>query len=123
MCALTIARPASGNASRSISTIYGYPFTAISCRLSSGASASHAEDIAQESMIRLYRQLHQGARIPEVRPWVFHVAHNLLIDEKSASIEASKIGLPGSGEESGTGRPGAKSGRTRNATRADPPSL
>jgi RNA polymerase sigma-70 factor (ECF subfamily) len=49
---------------------------------SAGASAADAEDIAQESLIRLYRQLHQGAQIREVRPWVFHVARNLLIDEK-----------------------------------------
>ena len=47
---------------------------------SCGGSAPQSEDIAQETFVRLYKQLYRGA-IPEVRPWIFRVAHNLLIDE------------------------------------------
>lgn len=48
----------------------------------SGASPADAEDIVQETLIRLYRQLQQGSLITDIRPWVFHVAHNLLVDQK-----------------------------------------
>jgi RNA polymerase sigma-70 factor (ECF subfamily) len=48
----------------------------------SGATPADAEDIVQEALIRLYRQLHQGAQITDDRPWVFHVARNLWIDQR-----------------------------------------
>jgi len=41
-----------------------------------------AEDITQETFLRLYRILHQGQQINNVRFWVFRVAHNLAFKER-----------------------------------------
>ncbi|MCI0422571.1 MAG: RNA polymerase sigma factor [Acidobacteria bacterium] len=40
---------------------------------------SEAEDVMQETFIRLYRALHKGQVIEDVRPWIFRVAHNLVL--------------------------------------------
>jgi RNA polymerase sigma-70 factor (ECF subfamily) len=40
---------------------------------------SEAEDVLQETFIRLYRTLHKGQVIEDVRPWIFRVAHNLVL--------------------------------------------
>jgi RNA polymerase sigma-70 factor (ECF subfamily) len=40
---------------------------------------SEAEDVMQEAFIRLYRALHKGQVIEDVRPWIFRVAHNLVL--------------------------------------------
>ena len=40
---------------------------------------SEAEDVMQETFIRLYRALHKGHVIEDVRPWIFRVAHNLVL--------------------------------------------
>ncbi len=48
---------------------------------SCGAHPAIAEEIVQESFLRLYRHLHGGNQVADLRSWVFHAAHNLLIDE------------------------------------------
>jgi RNA polymerase sigma-70 factor, ECF subfamily len=39
-----------------------------------------AEDVAQETFLRLYSHLHKGHAVGNVRAWVFRVAHNLAVD-------------------------------------------
>jgi len=43
---------------------------------------AEAEDLTQESFLRLYGELCKGTRIENVRGWVFQVAHNLAIDRQ-----------------------------------------
>ena len=38
---------------------------------------SEAEDVMQEAFVQLYRVLHKGQVVEDVRPWIFRVAHNL----------------------------------------------
>src|SRR5258705_623597 len=45
-------------------------------------NSAEAEDITQETFLRLYRTLHQGQPINNVRFWVFRVAHNLAFKER-----------------------------------------
>jgi RNA polymerase sigma-70 factor, ECF subfamily len=45
----------------------------------SGVRPHEAEDVIQETFLRLHEQLCQGARITGVRPWLFRVAHNLSV--------------------------------------------
>lgn len=40
---------------------------------------SEAEDLMQEAFVQLYRALHRGQVIGDVRPWLFRVAHNLVL--------------------------------------------
>ena len=40
---------------------------------------SEAEDVMQEAFIQFYRALHKGQVIEDVRPWLFRVAHNLVL--------------------------------------------
>jgi RNA polymerase sigma-70 factor (ECF subfamily) len=42
-----------------------------------GVSSAQAQDLAQESFLRLYERLAEGVRIQEPRAWLFRVAHNL----------------------------------------------
>ncbi len=39
-----------------------------------------AEDVTQESFLRLFTELQRGRRIDNARSWVFQTAHNLAID-------------------------------------------
>ncbi len=43
-------------------------------------SSSEADEIIQETFLRLYRHLHAGGRDDNLRGWVFRVAHNIGID-------------------------------------------
>lgn len=43
---------------------------------------AEAEDLTQEAFLRLYRALHKGQEINNIRFWVFRVAHNLAIDKR-----------------------------------------
>ncbi len=45
-------------------------------------NSSDAEDITQEAFLQLYRTLHSGQSIENVRCWIFRVAHNLAINQK-----------------------------------------
>ena len=53
-----------------------------------GANPADAEEVTQETFLRLYRFLHSGRTIRNVRSWVFRVAHNL-------AVERFKQGTPG----------------------------
>ncbi len=43
---------------------------------------AEAEELTQETFLRLYRHLHSGQSLENVRAWVFRVAHNLAIDRQ-----------------------------------------
>ncbi len=45
-------------------------------------SPSEAEDITQETFLKLYATLHGGERIENARFWIFRVAHNLAINRQ-----------------------------------------
>jgi RNA polymerase sigma-70 factor (ECF subfamily) len=47
--------------------------------------AAEAEDITQEAFLKLYRHLHGGQSISNMRCWIFRVAHNLAINEQKHS--------------------------------------
>jgi RNA polymerase sigma-70 factor, ECF subfamily len=52
-----------------------------------------AEDIVQEAFLQLYRHLHSGKAVTNVRAWVFRVAHNLAINQiKSGQFLATLDG-------------------------------
>ena len=55
--------------------------------------AAEAEDITQETFLRLYRELHGGRTINNVRFWVFRVAHNLAFKERERFEQSSAIGV------------------------------
>ncbi len=44
-------------------------------------TATDAEDIVQESFIRLYRALHEGQSIENSRAWLYRTAHNRALDQ------------------------------------------
>ncbi len=45
-----------------------------------GAS-SEAEDITQESFIKLYHELNQGKQIENLKAWLYRTAHNMAINQ------------------------------------------
>jgi RNA polymerase sigma-70 factor, ECF subfamily len=45
-------------------------------------SSAEAEDITQEAFLRVYRALHRGQAITNVRFFLFRVAHNLAVDAR-----------------------------------------
>jgi RNA polymerase sigma-70 factor (ECF subfamily) len=47
-----------------------------------GCRHSLAEEIAQETFLRLHRGLYEGLEVNDVRAWVFRVARNLWIDNR-----------------------------------------
>jgi len=47
-------------------------------------SAEEAEDATQECFLRLCRHLQQGGEVSNERLWLFHVAHNLLLDHRKS---------------------------------------
>jgi len=48
------------------------------CRLI--GKRAEAEDLTQETFLRLYESLQRGHAMGHVRPWLYRVAHNLAID-------------------------------------------
>jgi RNA polymerase sigma-70 factor (ECF subfamily) len=48
--------------------------------LSSGVDSGRAQDMAQESFLRLYAALRGGAIIDNPKGWVYRMAHNLAVD-------------------------------------------
>jgi RNA polymerase sigma-70 factor (ECF subfamily) len=46
-----------------------------------GVHAPQAEEIVQETFLRLFRHLHAGGHDENVRGWVFRVAHNISVNE------------------------------------------
>jgi RNA polymerase sigma-70 factor (ECF subfamily) len=58
--------------------LYQPVFRYLLCR---SASPVDADDIVQETFLRLYRHLNAGGREDNIRGWVFRVAHNININE------------------------------------------
>jgi RNA polymerase sigma-70 factor (ECF subfamily) len=58
----------------------------------SGVQAHEAEDVIQDTFLRLHEQLCQGVRITDPRPWLFRVAHNLSV---SCHRSARRLVHPG----------------------------
>ena len=56
-----------------------------------------AEDIVQEAFLQLYRQLHAGNAVNNVRAWIFRVAHNLAVNQ----IKSRQFLAPLEGEAEG----------------------
>lgn len=46
---------------------------------------AEAEEVTQEVFLRLHRQLGEGKKIRDVKPWLFRVAQNLVIDRARAA--------------------------------------
>jgi RNA polymerase sigma-70 factor (ECF subfamily) len=51
--------------------------------LAMGVLPAHAQDLAQESFLRLYQRLAEGEPIREPRAWIFRVAHNLGLNARA----------------------------------------
>src|SRR5262249_4418685 len=49
-------------------------------------NAEEAEDLTQEVFLRLYSYLRKGHPLGNVRAWVFHVAHNLAVDQQRKRV-------------------------------------
>src|ERR1700694_5178085 len=46
-----------------------------------GVTSTEAEEITQETFLRLFRHLHAGGAEVNLRGWIFRVAHNIGINE------------------------------------------
>ena len=59
---------------------------------------SDAEDVAQETFVRLFQELRGGHVVPHVRNWIFRVAHNLAMDRYRGlgltAMPADYVGQP-----------------------------
>jgi RNA polymerase sigma-70 factor, ECF subfamily len=58
-------------------------------------NAAEASDLTQEAFLRLYRALHKGGSVHQVRLWVFRVAHNLAFDERQRRQRLESLDAPG----------------------------
>lgn len=58
--------------------LHGPVYRYLICR---SASPVDADDIVQETFLRLYRHLDAGGREDNLRGWVFRVAHNISVNE------------------------------------------
>ena len=58
------------------------------------ANRAVAEDLTQETFLRLLREFHRGVRIDHQRAWVFRVATNLALSyKKNRGIARTVVGL------------------------------
>ena len=57
-------------------------------------SAERAEEITQDTFLRLHAHLHAGRTLDNVRGWVFRVAHNLAVNEAKSRKWEPLGGLP-----------------------------
>lgn len=53
-----------------------------------------AQDLTQEVFLRLYRHLHEGRAVGNVRAWIFRVAHNLAIDQQRKKVHLESFDAP-----------------------------
>lgn len=64
-----------------------FRYLAFGCR-----DASDAEELTQETFLRLYRELSRGGTVTNVRHWIFKVARNLMLDHaKSRRRHAHRL--------------------------------
>lgn len=69
--------------------------------------AAAAEDLTQETFLRLFQELRKGTPIRHLKGWVFRVAYNLAIDYRKKNAGAESLGdvhrdtisAPGPGNE------------------------
>lgn len=54
-------------------------------------NGEEAEELAQECFLRLCRHLRNSAEITDERLWIFHVAHNLVLDRKKSGRERYEV--------------------------------
>jgi RNA polymerase sigma-70 factor (ECF subfamily) len=54
-------------------------------------SREEAEDLTQEAFLRLYRSLHRGQRVENVRAWVFWVARNLALNQRRNGSRTGRV--------------------------------
>jgi RNA polymerase sigma factor (sigma-70 family) len=54
----------------------------------------HAEDVAQEVVLRLWKELEQEGEPPDARAWLFRVASNLVVSGFRSRARALKVFLP-----------------------------
>lgn len=57
-------------------------------------SMADAEDLAQECFLRLYRYMRQGREIDNPKLWLFHVAHNLMLDRHKSARRLWEVEPP-----------------------------
>ena len=55
------------------------------------ANSSVAEDLTQETFVRLLREFHRGASIGNQRAWIFRVATNLALSHKKSQGAARNL--------------------------------
>lgn len=60
-----------------------------------GVSPPEADEVIQETFLRLYQHLHAGGREDNLRGWVFRVAHNKCINE----LKSRRYHAVGEGEQ------------------------
>jgi RNA polymerase sigma-70 factor (ECF subfamily) len=68
-------------------------------------SAADAEDLTQETFLKLYRHLRDGREIENVRSWVFQVARNLAVSRARSQSAVDYMDLPGVGVASAIALP------------------
>ena len=101
---LALAGKSSSDLEQAVSQLYGVMHKPVCGYVSSILrDPSAAEDVAQEAFLRLYRHVHEGHTVSDVRSWLFRVAHNLAHDRLRSSAD---IALDADIEESFTA-PGA----------------
>lgn len=62
--------------------------------LAGTGSAADAEELTQDCFLRLYRYLSQGGQVDNPKLWLFHVAHNLLLDRHKRARRLREVGVP-----------------------------
>jgi RNA polymerase sigma-70 factor (ECF subfamily) len=58
-------------------------------------SLAEAEDVAQESFLRLHSQMQTGKPVPNPRAWLFRVAHNIAVDRQRNEQRADPLTTDG----------------------------
>lgn len=53
--------------------------------LACGASPADADDLTQDTFLRLFRHLRAGKPVEKLQPWLFRVARNLLLDRRKGN--------------------------------------
>ncbi len=77
-----------------------------------------AEDLTQETFIRLFRELSRGTTITNLRSWLLRVAHNLAVDLNRTPDRTRSVGAVPTQEGRVRSRPDAASRATDSGTGA-----
>lgn len=60
-----------------------------------GASPAEADDVIQETFLRLYQHLNAGGKEDNLRAWVFRVAHNISVNDVKRYNHLFSVAPPG----------------------------